>query len=499
MSDELKRIKRYYGETMAHFCRTNFSSILENQGKLLEILTCNFNPTKYLYDDLDKFGLLPEFKKYIYSKIHLKSQDDINNINLTPSELLNQAGYDLYECKTESDIAKFIGYYKWDEELCTFKGGRLETCYVFFAVKKNIDSIKREDFLEPKREDLYGTSVMSIQFTRDASHTLSIKNRYNHSVPNPDATYSNDLDKIIPGLTASFSKYYGLKQANNSVNFGIPGYIIGSDGRSYKYNYEINKVYYCPDNIIINEKNIQKLEKEKYIIMDYFVLDLVNKRIINNIKYLSKYSDAFIKLIGNIKKINVINNGSLKTITIINDLEEVTEIVLDKQNNIKGIKNNYVTEIGSYFLFKSKNIKSITLNNVQVIGSYFLNDAFSLDSLDLPNLEIIGNDFLLRNKYLSSIDLPKIKCIGDNFIANNNIINAVNLPLLEKVGNAFLGFNNELINLHLPSLVSTGNTFLYFNKTLKELYVPNLKNTGILFLPSNANNLYDTGTKFIKC
>ena len=40
--------------------------------------------------------------------------------------------------------------------------------------------------------------MISIQFTKDDAHTLSIKNRYNHSVNDPDATFSNNLDNIIP-------------------------------------------------------------------------------------------------------------------------------------------------------------------------------------------------------------------------------------------------------------------------------------------------------------
>ena len=38
-----------------------------------------------------------------------------------------------------------------------------------------MDEIKREDFTEPMRQDKYGTSVISIQFTRGDINTLSIK------------------------------------------------------------------------------------------------------------------------------------------------------------------------------------------------------------------------------------------------------------------------------------------------------------------------------------
>ena len=126
---------------------------------------------------------------------------------------MRQAGYTLYECKSEEDIQKFRKYYTDKEMLCTFtSGNRLRNNYVYFAVKDGADKLKRSDFQNPERQDAYGTSVLSIQFTRDASHTLSIKNRYNHTVDNPDATFSNNLDNIIPGLTNSFAKFYGMRQ-----------------------------------------------------------------------------------------------------------------------------------------------------------------------------------------------------------------------------------------------------------------------------------------------
>ena len=141
----------------------------------------------------------------------------------TPQELLSEAGYELEICETEDDIQKYKRYYAPGEELCTFSGGRLESCYVFFAIKKNIDQIRREDFPRTQhddppasREDEYGTSVISIQFGR-STNVLSIKNRYNHTVTNPDATFSNNLENIIPGLTDSFQRTYGFGSIKDKV------------------------------------------------------------------------------------------------------------------------------------------------------------------------------------------------------------------------------------------------------------------------------------------
>ena len=39
---------------------------------------------------------------------------------------------------------------------------------------------------------------------------------------------------------------------SNIEKLYIPGYTVAEDGKYYKYNYEINNIYYCPDNIIID-------------------------------------------------------------------------------------------------------------------------------------------------------------------------------------------------------------------------------------------------------
>ena len=114
----------------------------------------------------------------------------------------------------------------------------LETCYVWFAVKDNAEKLNRKKFKHPMRQDEYGTSVISIQFDRDDTHTLSIKNRYNHKVEKPDATFSNDLDNIVAGLTKSFADYKGMCQIFDDEILCLDGYIYTNAGKYYNYNYE---------------------------------------------------------------------------------------------------------------------------------------------------------------------------------------------------------------------------------------------------------------------
>ena len=488
MSEDLKLIKKLYGEAMMHFCRDYFSTILDKGGLLSKILQDNFAPSHNLYNDLINEKKIDDFKNYIYDLFYKKDKN-IEVLNVpTPQELMRQAGYVLYECKTERDIQAFKKYYAKGEELCTFNGGRLNICYVFFAVKENVDEINRVDFSNPQRQDHYGTSVISIQFLRDSSHTLSIKNRYNHRVDNPDATFGNNLDNIIEGLTESFAEYYGLKQKHINDGFELPGYVRANDGRWYKYNYEINNIYYCPDNVIIDKFSVKKYEKEKFIVFDYFILDLVGKRI-----YLSdkKIKESLPDVIGKINRILVVKKGEEKEISIINEKGEEVIIVINKNNQMVGLKSKDIKQAGDNFLEKNTSIKSLELPSLQQVGDYFLANNAKLIMLSLPNLKLVGNSMLLSNVPLSNVDLPLLQQVGDYFLASNRYLKTLNLPKLQYVGDHFLCLNRFLEVLGLPELQIVGNNFLGDNIFLMVLYLPKLIRMGDNFCHSNLKMIVD--------
>ena len=319
MNEDLKIIKKKYGENMMKLCRELFPSLLEQKGLLPQLMLEHFVPSHELYDDIVNNGLNTAFKSYIYDISNIKEEKIGNSTVKTPKELLDEAGYDLYECHSEEEIQAFRKYYKNNEALCTFRGNRLDRCHVFFAVKKNVDEIKRKDFDKPQRQDLYGTSVISIQFTRDEAHTLSIKNRYNHKVSNPDSTFSNNLDNIVPGLTESFEKYYGMVQKHKNQGFEMPNYVC-VNGKYYKYNYEINNIYYCTGNIIIDNFEIKELAKEKYIVFDYFILDLVNKKIS---LYDESLESSFVDGFNDIDTIEIKRQDNEKIIVIKNSGDDI--------------------------------------------------------------------------------------------------------------------------------------------------------------------------------
>ena len=509
MNSDLKIIKKYYGEKMMHLCRKNFSTILETPGLLPNILLSTFYPSRYLYEDIVD-GYLDDFIQLVISRellITKKGKVELLDTEKSPKELLDEAGYNFFECHKEEEIQEFKKYYQKDEELCTFRGGRLAQCYVFFAVSKNIDSIKRKDYPNPRRDDKYGTSIMSIQFTRTKPNTLSIKNRYNHTVNNPDATYSNNLEKIIPGLTKAFEKYYNLVQTNEPGEFDVPSYIKASDNLFYKYNSEINNTYYCPDNIIIENFNPQKLAKERYILMENYILDLKEKTIKNCFK---DSRDSFPDTIKNIKNISVTTNKDTHTkkveITVEGE-DKLIIIELNKYNEIISYENPLITKIGDYFLKNNTKLKKLSLDNVVEIGSDFLQYNEELTTLQLPkvkkirdhflldntklknitmvNLEEVGKNFCCFNREIKEISFPNLKTIGNNFFEYNIKINKIYLPKAEKLGDNFLEYNDDLEELVLPNTLKIGNNFLLFNKKLNKLILKNLEEVGRDFLRSN--------------
>ena len=529
MSNDLINIKDKYGEGMMHLCRKNFSTILETEGLLFGLLSSHFAYSRFLYDDIVNNSIEMMFKNFIYSLL-VSKDEELPVSSKTTSQLLSEAGYNLYECFNEDDIQSYRKYYASSELLCSFCGGRLDECYVFFAIKKDVDKIRREDFINPLRQDKYGTSVISIQFTKGDVNTLSIKNRYNHTVTNPDATYSNNLENIIPGLTRSFERDYNLHINQNCYGlFEIPGYVLANDGKYYKYNYEINNIYYCTDNIIIDNFEVIRdyQQKEKYIIIDYFIIDLVNKKIS---LYDKNINDSFVDGLNNIRKIEI--NKDKKTgnkrldITFVDGC--VAFIEIDKFNRIISYENENVLEVEDNFLYKNMYlqnieipnviricdnflscnvcIKEIVFNKLLTVGTGFLSCNKIIDQLQLDNVMMIGDCFLSENTDLVNINMSNLEKVGENFLEKNKIITEVNLYNLMHAGNNFLRYNMSLEKISLPVLEYVGSNFMAANKILKEIYLPQLLEVKDNFLYSNLeienvylSNLRTIGNNFMCC
>ena len=504
LNKDLKYIKKKYGEKMMHYCRECFPTILNVPGKLVEILNTHFYCVKdSLYNDIKENHKESEFNDFVYSNAGLKNEYDIRDVSKTPKELLDDAGYDLFECKTVEEVNSFKKYFILGEQLCTFldPASRLENKYVFFAVKKNILDIKREDFLIPDRQDEYGTSVISIQFTRDKNNHLSIKNRYNEVVNNPDSTFDNNLDNIIPGLTMSFYKAYGIREIyDENSEFQMENY-ISIDGEYYKYNYKLNDIYYCTNNVIVDNNNVIRYDPEKYIIMDYFIIDLVNKKVD---VFDNKLRDSFSEVIGKIKNIEIVRGEKDKKVYITNEEDNIFELTLSFDNKLIGIKNNMLDKLPNRFLISGEYLKNMEFSNVREIGNDVLYANTDLEYFNLSKAEVIGNYFLANNIKLTNINLNKTIMIGDDFLKRNIIVESINFDSLQRVGNSFMFSNKGLSSIVIPNLSYTGKCFFKLNDKVLFASFPSLQETGDFFMNDaknlrmfEADNLRVTGDMFL--
>ncbi len=441
--DDLKYIKKHYGENFAHLCRSIFPTILQTEGLLTRIISESFVPSRELYFSV--LNCIPEFQEYIYSYIAIKDARKIEKENVkTPEELLDEAGYILYpECQNENEVRLFMRYYAKNEELCTFNRERLKTCRVWFAVKKNVNEIRREDFPNPERQDEYGTSVISIQCSRNNLSTLSIKNRYNHMVKDPDATFDNDLDNIIEGLSDAFMVHYGLNLIDGKMaSFELRGFARASDGKYYKRNIHFNNIDYCENNAVIDHGKLHYFDPDKFLLIDNYLIDFENKKIG---LFPPRKLDSFAHSIGKIEKIRVTKDGDNKVIEVTPEKGKVVTIISNKKNQIISLKNENVTKIGYFFLGQSKFIQNLELPNVESVADEFLSSNEDLKNLYMPKLESTGKYFLRANTSLEEFIAPNLTSIKNGFLLDNHIIKKIYVPNLVDEDGYFAEFKNAQI------------------------------------------------------
>ena len=502
MNNDLKLIKKKYGEDMMHFCRQQFPTILEIPGLLSEILTESFTENKELYQDLVKDKSTAVFIKYIFflfGKKHIVNigKNEEGTIK-TPKELLNEAGYDLYECHTEKDIQSFKKYYAKGEELCTFKGGRLDECYVFFAVKKNVDSIKRENFKYPYRQDEYGTSVISIQFTRGKANILSIKNRYNDTVYNPDATFSNDLDIIIPGLKSSFENTYNLSINMKTYSFDdmkpqmlLDNYVQGDDNKFYKYYSETDEYYFCSNNnVVIDEQTMipTKYDKNEFIVFENYILDLKNKKFVL-LDGMPK--DSFLDSLQDISKISINPEGDLRKIEIFLKDKEIPVIIkIDKNNQLIELENIYLETLDNHFLEYADKLKKLITPNVTEVREWVCCCAFDLEIIDMPRVKIIGKSSFKNARNLIELNMPDLEQIESYAFEEALSLEKINTPNLKIIDDGAFYNVRFLIELNMPSLEQIGEYVFEVAPRLEKINIPRDINIGNGSF-SNVRNLID--------
>ena len=260
---------------------------------------------------------------------------------------------------------------------------------------------------------------------------------------------------------------------SNEKNLEIPGYTLASDGKYYKYNMEIDGVYYCPGNIIIEQGVAKEIAKaEEAILCDYFKIDLKEKKI----EKLIEEDDSFIDDLTDIERIEIQKNKDTKNIVIYKKTKDEKEkyvdpiiIELDKDNKIVGYINNNLKKVGDNFLQYNSSLTELNISQDQKIGNNFLKNNNSLRELNMPLVQEIGDNFLGGNNDLTELNMPLVQKIGDDFLSSNCGLTELNMPLVQKIGDSFLNWNHNLTELNMPQIEEVGKNFLSSNKKYASL------------------------------
>ncbi|MBR6411681.1 MAG: hypothetical protein IKS41_00780 [Alphaproteobacteria bacterium] len=495
-----EQIKKQNGERFAKTIRSYDNGIFDIPG-IVDIV-------KYAGHDAEPIMEYLESLK----KVHIEE----TGVYQDPITLLDKAGYDAYYVTNLEEQNAIQKYFAPGEELCTFRDPhRFEKYHIVNAVRKDVDQIRREDFRgKEQREDKYGTSVLSIQILKEGGF-ISIKNRYNHTVENPDNTLGSNPDRIIPGLSNALRHHFRTDFSTQKATLPDDDYTL-INGQIIRYNYERDNIYFG-SNFYIKDGEIHRL-KDHEIMLDSYIFDMRTK----TLSYPglpgsahgedTAFKDVFLKEIEG-HKVILKKDKDGQHLFIRKEGEKDpskdTEILTVKDGAITALNLPTTTEIGSYFLCANEKLASFTAPCLKRVDYAFLSCNTGLLSLDLPSLEMMDDNCLSRNRKMTTLRLPKVKSIANSTLGLCNDLSEFYAPELEKMGNGVLENNIGLKTLSLPNLKHMGydclstncslTTFLApklefmgkgvlcINKELKALYVPLLKDLPAFFLSNHPD------------
>ncbi|MBT3404658.1 hypothetical protein HN832_03015 [archaeon] len=198
--------KRAVGETATRLIRENYPQSLDST-EFLDFISrkCHTKTNaRHILGNIE--NLL--FLKNLYLNEHKDKKEAEKEGDL--GDILQKEGYKHRVIGDVQGLIDFRRFYAPGEVLCTYNNpeGRLRNYHMLVLFKEDLDGIGRSP--NPGREDEYSTSLLNVQIHREHNN-VSIKSRYNHTVSNPDAVHSNQLDRIAPGLTGAIEKRLGIK------------------------------------------------------------------------------------------------------------------------------------------------------------------------------------------------------------------------------------------------------------------------------------------------
>lgn len=413
MNDSVyKKIKKQNGEAFARTLRNHHDGILEipDIDKIVR------------HTGRDAEPLLP----YLLSLI---TKDKESDSTLTPSDpyaLLAQAGYTAFHADTLEKQNSIKRYFKPGELLCTFNdAARYQDYHIVHAIRQDADRIQRRDFTgREKRQDEYGTSVISIQMLKEGGF-ISIKNRYNHTVDHCDNTFGSNPDNIIPGLSAALKAHFNVEFQSYSE---LPDEYTLIQDRIFRYYSECRNIYYG-DQAWVKGGEIHTVDRAAGDAMfDGLLFDNQSKRLHKIDPHLpNSFAEHFNHYYGGQRGLNVDRDGNLR-------LDDEVLIGAD-----------------------GSRIISLNLPAFTEMDDGCLNTVLHLTHFKASALERMGVGCLYHAPSLTDFEVPALKAMGDCCLTSCDRITHLKTPALTTMGLACFSSAGNLTHVEAPALKAMGN------------------------------------------
>ena len=398
-------IKKQNGEAFARAIRDFDSGIFEIEN-LPEILK---------YAGRNPLSLL-RFLKSLKTKIASQKVD-----TLDPFILLKRAGYDAFYADTLEKQNSIRPYFKEDEELCTFiDASRYKNYHIMHCIRTDALKLDRDNYIGiEERDDAYGTSVISIQILKTGGF-IKITNRYNHTVPSCDNTFNSNPDNIIAGLSQALQHHFDVTFSAGKVD--VPNGFVYQNGCLYSYQYEMNNCYIGRD-FYLKDGVITPLDKNTQMMLDTFVIDLQNKKILNPSMVSTPLYDVLLdETQGNVWQI---------------EKREKRHVLFVDKREVTSFENGFLKTL---FLRRTDNV------------SKFLSQHKTIEEVHGYSLLSLGEKSLSYCPNLRYVHLPRCEEIGKKCF--ENISATVEAPLLKKQGICFMA--GVGIDMNKNQLISQG-------------------------------------------
>ncbi|MEM6812066.1 MAG: leucine-rich repeat protein [Pseudomonadota bacterium] len=471
-----KKIKKQNGERFARSIRDFHSGIFEVPG-IEDIVK---------HAGRDAEPLLP----YLLSLTEAANENEPAPPKAeNPFKLLKEAGYDAFYANTLEKQNSIKRYFAPGELLCTFNSNsRFLSYYVVHAVKKGADKLKRSQFKGiEKRQDEYGTSVISIQILKSGG-LIKITNRYNHAVDFPDNTFQSNPDHIIEGLSLALKDHF-------NVDFDAPssplpdGYLLAK-GQVFQHHTEDNNIYYG-HHAFVKDGIVTEIDRKAgHALFERFYFDNKTKTLRNVDPHdVDKFPLDFNRDYGGNTDLHVDKKGNLKLGDVVlieadeskivrmnfDQLSKLSDSSLHEMPFLKSFRSSSLQKIGHMCFDECRRLEEFSANALIHMGKQCLRTVYRLKHFEANRLLHMGRNCLLRANSLVSFHAESLQTMGKNCLNDVSALTDLVIPTIKQMNDGCIEHAESLTHFEANALKQMGKNCLNYAPKLTSFVATGLK------------------------